>query len=363
LLPPQNLYVDSSGSLHSGSLTVNALVANNLQIAGTSYGLDASGNLSAANLAKVATTGNYNDLIGLPTIPTIASTTDILVGDGAGNANYSGFSFPLSATNTSTISGLNSAATDPNLSSDGSGHETVVSLLIGSTGNGFDSSGNCTVDTLVVGTTSAGFDVSGNCTAASFTGSGSSITGISASQVSGLNTVATDSSLSSDGSGHETVVALSIGSTGNGFDASGNCTATSLTLSGGFGIDSFANGTLNTLVLGATGAGFDSSGNCTANSFTVHLTTYGFNSSGDISAANLNSATTDSNISSDGSGNLTAVSFIGSGASLTGVVTDASVDTYTPGNSSNWSGSPTTIQAALDRLAAAVAGLLGSPIP
>jgi len=37
--------------------------------------------------------------------------------------------------------------------------------------------------------------------------------------------------------------------------------------------------------------------------------------------------------------------------------------TYTPGASGNWSGSPTDVWVALDRLAAAVAGLLGGAIP
>ena len=36
---------------------------------------------------------------------------------------------------------------------------------------------------------------------------------------------------------------------------------------------------------------------------------------------------------------------------------------YNPGNPGNWSGSPTTVASALDRLAAAVAGLLGGAIP
>lgn len=39
------------------------------------------------------------------------------------------------------------------------------------------------------------------------------------------------------------------------------------------------------------------------------------------------------------------------------------VDTYVPGVSADWAGDPATLQEALDRLAAAVAGLLGAPIP
>ena len=36
---------------------------------------------------------------------------------------------------------------------------------------------------------------------------------------------------------------------------------------------------------------------------------------------------------------------------------------YVPGTAGNWAGSPATIQAAIDRLAAAVEGLLAVPIP
>lgn len=39
------------------------------------------------------------------------------------------------------------------------------------------------------------------------------------------------------------------------------------------------------------------------------------------------------------------------------------VDTYSPSTSGDWSGDPATVHEALDRLAAAVAGLLGGPVP
>ena len=42
-------------------------------------------------------------------------------------------------------------------------------------------------------------------------------------------------------------------------------------------------------------------------------------------------------------------------------ITQAAV--YTPDTSADWDGDPTTAQEALDRLAAAVAGLLAAPIP
>jgi hypothetical protein len=48
------------------------------------------------------------------------------------------------------------------------------------------------------------------------------------------------------------------------------------------------------------------------------------------------------------------------------VATKQYVDTsagYTPNASGDWDGDPATVQEALDRLAAAVAGLLGGPIP
>lgn len=36
---------------------------------------------------------------------------------------------------------------------------------------------------------------------------------------------------------------------------------------------------------------------------------------------------------------------------------------FTPGTAGNWSGSPATVQAAIDRIAAAVAVSIGNPIP
>ncbi len=71
--------------------------------------------------------------VWIPRGGSIPSTTDILIGDGAGNAASSGFAFPLDATNISEISGLNSAATDTNISSNGSGHVTLNELTINNT--------------------------------------------------------------------------------------------------------------------------------------------------------------------------------------------------------------------------------------
>lgn len=55
-------------------------------------------------------------------------------------------------------------------------------------------------------------------------------------------------------------------------------------------------------------------------------------------------------------------SFTGTVA-LTGAASDAQNLTFTTTNSAFWAGNPTTTRDAIDRLAAAVAGLLGGPIP
>lgn len=43
--------------------------------------------------------------------------------------------------------------------------------------------------------------------------------------------------------------------------------------------------------------------------------------------------------------------------------TKNSSEAYTPANSGDWAGDPTTVKQALDRLAAAVAAFIGNPIP
>ncbi len=110
--------------------TATALATAPTKCAAGSYtlGIDVSGNAQSCTvLATVATSGAYADLSGKPTVPTIATTTTPLVGDGAGNAAAStptGTGNPVLATSptlvtpaittssTTTRNGIGSTSTD-----------------------------------------------------------------------------------------------------------------------------------------------------------------------------------------------------------------------------------------------------------
>jgi hypothetical protein len=79
-------------SVSGNAATATALATAPTKCTAGSYtlGIDVGGNAqSCTALATVATSGAYSDLSGKPTIPTIASTTTPLVGNGSGGASAS----------------------------------------------------------------------------------------------------------------------------------------------------------------------------------------------------------------------------------------------------------------------------------
>lgn len=65
----------------------------------------------------------------------------------------------------------------------------------------------------------------------------------------------------------------------------------------------------------------------------------------------------------DAGGKYTATTVEAALAEVKTLADAARTSAYTPGTAGDWATSPTTIQAAIDRIAAAVAGLLTTPIP
>lgn len=88
-----NVEVDTADLPVWGNITGTLADQDDLQDA-----LDLKAN--SDDLATVATTGAYSDLSGKPTVPTVASTTNLLAGDNAGNAVDSAFGVPDQTVNT-----------------------------------------------------------------------------------------------------------------------------------------------------------------------------------------------------------------------------------------------------------------------